>query len=1022
MVKPEVKLKAILEITRNLSTELQIDKVAPRILDSLMELFPQAERLFLILVDPETKRLVRKAFRCRPARRSQFTTTIPADEAQVSISRSIVNHVLVQKKAVLSQDASMDKNLPTSASIADLKIRSVMCVPLLTPDSQVLGILQLDTSDRKQFHQEDLDVLTAVASQAAIAIQNATLHESLLERERLDRDLKLAEQVQKRFLPQSVPELPGFEFFAHYDPAYEVGGDYYDFVQLPGNRFAIAVGDVSGKGVAAALMMAKFSGDTRYCILTENSPGAATSELNHLLFAAGIDEKFITLSLSVLDVDRRTLALSSAGHPPIMVRRASGRIEEFGEDVAGFPLGIIPGSEYGNQETRLQPGDVAVVYSDGVTDARNLREELYHTRDNPRLSRRVAETSGGPEAVGRAILQEIREYLGRPRSGGRHHPGLLRPRRHRGRPPRPGLNSLAGQASHPRLFWPLPDAERRHVGQDQQPQAGARRSRGRPPRAGRAPTGTGPPGPAPPEDSSQEPRCPTPRRPPLHVLCRGRSPRRCRPPRPGSAPPRCSALPGRAVRLARARLSAASTTGPSSSAQAPPACFAGYLLAQHGYRPLLLERGRAVKERVADVRRFDAGGPLDPESNYLFGEGGAGTFSDGKLTSRTTGPDVTRVLEILADCHGKPSIVYEHRPHLGSNRLPLVVRTLRRKLEEMGGEVRFSCRVDDLDLADGQLRGLFTSSGYLPAAIAVLAVGHSARDTYGMLLRRGVPLEPKAFQFGVRIEQPQEQIDAVRYGACSGHPSLGAADYGLSVRAGNRDLFTFCMCAGGYVMPSVSEPGYFCTNGMSESRHDSPFANSGLVVTIDPAETGSLHPLAGVHFQQRYERLAYLVAGRTYAAPIQWVRDFLRARPSRGRLPSSYCRGTTFATDLNACLPEKVAETLVRGLPIMDRRFQGLFLETGHPHRPGGPRQLPGPDPPRSRLSAKPRNRRTLPLRRGGRLRRRNHQRSRRRPAHSPGDRGHSRTAELITRTYRSSPKRALHQFLAPLCGVFPRS
>ncbi len=265
MVKPEVKLKAILEIARNLSTELKIDKVGPRILDSLMELFPQAERLFLILVDPDTKRLVRKAFRCRPGRRSaQFSSTIPADEAQVSISRSIVNHVLVQKKAVLSQDASMDKNLPTSASIADLKIRSVMCVPLLTPDGQALGILQLDTSDRKQFHQEDLDVLTAVASQAAIAIQNATLHESLLERERLDRDLKLAEQVQKRFLPQSVPEIPGYEFFAHYDPAYEVGGDYYDFVPLSGNRYAVAVGDVSGKGVAAALMMAKFSGDTRY--------------------------------------------------------------------------------------------------------------------------------------------------------------------------------------------------------------------------------------------------------------------------------------------------------------------------------------------------------------------------------------------------------------------------------------------------------------------------------------------------------------------------------------------------------------------------------------------------------------------------------------------------------------------------------------------------------------------------------------------------------------------------------------
>src|SRR5262249_19380876 len=161
-------------------------------------------------------------------------------------------------------------------------------------------------------------------------VQNAAMHESLLERERLNRDLKLAEQVQKRFLPQSVPAMAGFEFFAHYDPAYEVGGDYYDFVPLPGDRLAVAVGDVSGKGVAAALMMAKFSGDTRYCILTENSPATAANELNSLLCAAGIEEKFITLSLSVLDVERRRLTLCSAGHLPLLVRRADGRVEEVG--------------------------------------------------------------------------------------------------------------------------------------------------------------------------------------------------------------------------------------------------------------------------------------------------------------------------------------------------------------------------------------------------------------------------------------------------------------------------------------------------------------------------------------------------------------------------------------------------------------------------------------------------------------------------------------------------------------------
>src|SRR5262249_26378038 len=273
-----------------------------------------------------------------------------------------------------------------------------------TPDREALGIIQLDTSDRKQFHQEDLDVLAAVASQASIAIQNAAMHESLLERERLKRDLNLAEQVQKRFLPQTVPAIPGFEFFAQYDPAYEVGGDYYDFVPLPQDRLALAVGDVSGKGVAAALMMAKFSGDTRYCILTENSPASAANELNSLLFAAGIEEKFITLSLSVLDTQRRTLSLTSAGHLPVLIRRAGGTVGGSGGEVAGVPPRGIPPPGSQRTEVKLYPGDVVAVFSDGVTDARNLREELYESREHRRLLRKVAETQGSPEAVGRAIL------------------------------------------------------------------------------------------------------------------------------------------------------------------------------------------------------------------------------------------------------------------------------------------------------------------------------------------------------------------------------------------------------------------------------------------------------------------------------------------------------------------------------------------------------------------------------------------------------------------------------------------
>ena len=246
-VKPEVKLKAILEISRNLSSDLKIDTVAPKIIDALMELFPQSERGFLILIDPTTKRLVRKAFKYRPNKRSSLVAPF-TDEVPMSISRSIVNHVIGQKKAVLSQDAGADQDLPTSASIADLKIRSVMCVPVLTPDSEVLGIIQLDTSDRRQFLQEDLDVLAAVAGQAAIAVQNASMHEKLLRNASLERDLMIAETVQKRFLPQSVPKIPGYEFFAFYQPTYEVGGDYYDFIPLPANRLGIAWGTWPARG------------------------------------------------------------------------------------------------------------------------------------------------------------------------------------------------------------------------------------------------------------------------------------------------------------------------------------------------------------------------------------------------------------------------------------------------------------------------------------------------------------------------------------------------------------------------------------------------------------------------------------------------------------------------------------------------------------------------------------------------------------------------------------------------------
>ncbi len=325
------------------------------------------------------------------------------------------------------------------------------------------------------------------------------------------------------------------------------------------------------------------------------------------------------------------------------------------------------------------------------------------------------------------------------------------------------------------------------------------------------------------------------------------------------------------------------------------------------------------------MQAFDAGGPHNPESNYLFGEGGAGTFSDGKLTCRASGPDVRRVLQLFADCKGKPSIVYEHRPHLGSNRLPAVVKALRQKIESLGGEFRFECRLEDLDLDGRRLRGLSTSSGPLSASAVVLAIGHSARDTYEMLHRRGVPLVPKPFQIGLRIEQPQEQVNRAEYGPARLEDKLGAADYSL-VAHGEHDLFSFCMCAGGYVMPSVSEPDYFCTNGMSMSRRSSPFANSGLMITLDPAHFAGHGPLAGMELQRRYERAASELSRGQYHCPIQRAEDFLRRRPSQGPIESSYLRGV-FATELDAVLPPLVAAAARQGLPILDRRWRGRFLD-----------------------------------------------------------------------------------------------
>lgn len=359
----------------------------------------------------------------------------------------------------------------------------------------------------------------------------------------------------------------------------------------------------------------------------------------------------------------------------------------------------------------------------------------------------------------------------------------------------------------------------------------------------------------------------------------------------------------------------------------PAGLLAGYYLARRGFRPLIIERGQPVKERVPAVRSFDRGGEHLQENNYLFGEGGAGCFSDGKLTCRISGPDVDWVLQSFVECGGRPSLVWEHRPHLGSNKLPLICRNFRRKIEALGGEYRFNCRLEGVETQDGQVTGLQTSSGTIPTRHCILGIGHSARDTYEMLHRSGLPMKPKAFQLGLRIEHPQELVNQHKYGRPDYLPLLGAADYSL-VAKGQRDLFTFCMCAGGIVIPSVSEPDMFCSNGMSNSRHDTPWANSGLVVTLSPDLFGSSHPLAGVELQRRYERAAFEATGGRYHAPVQRAHDFLNDRsPSPGdHIPSSCERGTV-PHALAPFLPLAILQAVKRGLPVMNEKWRGSYLD-----------------------------------------------------------------------------------------------
>jgi uncharacterized FAD-dependent dehydrogenase len=365
----------------------------------------------------------------------------------------------------------------------------------------------------------------------------------------------------------------------------------------------------------------------------------------------------------------------------------------------------------------------------------------------------------------------------------------------------------------------------------------------------------------------------------------------------------------------------------------PCGLFAGLVLAQMGFRPIILDRGKVVRERTKDTWGLWRRGVLDPESNVQFGEGGAGTFSDGKLWSQVKDPRFLgrKVLTEFVAAGAPPEILTEAHPHIGTFRLVSMVEHMRATIEQLGGEYRWRHRVEDLlvDQDEGggrRLKGLVLQSGeVIEASHVVLAVGHSARDTFQMLFDRGVHIEAKPFSIGVRIEHPQSWIDRARFGDCARHPDLGAAAYTLSHHCSNgRTVYSFCMCPGGRVVAATSEPGRVVTNGMSQYSRAEFNANSGLVVGIDPDRDYPGHPLAGIAFQRRWEELAFQAGGGDYSAPGQRVGDFLAGRPSEtlGNVVPSYKPGVHL-TDLARCLPPFAVDALREALPVFGRQIAG---------------------------------------------------------------------------------------------------
>ncbi|MBX3437213.1 MAG: SpoIIE family protein phosphatase [Planctomycetaceae bacterium] len=395
---PELKLKAVLEISQALRSELELDAVLPKILVTLFSIFPQANQGFILLKDPQADKLRVKATRARGGRKPD----------EVAVSMTVVRQVLESCRAILSRDVQDDTRFKTTTSLTRFDVRSMMCVPLVDASGDALGVIQLNTLKvDKGFSEDDLDLLVSVAAQAELAVENARLHEAALRQREMERDLDFATQVQLGFLPKERPKVPGYAFADYYEAALRVGGDYFDYIVMPDGRLAIALGDVAGKGMPAALLMARLYSSTRFQLFTAETPAEALAGLNKDIAGSGLGHRFITFVLMVLDPPSGQVTIVNAGHLAPLLRRTDGQVEAVCKKESGLPLGIIPDQQYESAAITLQEGETLLAFTDGVTEAMNESRVIYG-RD--RLMACVAASSGGIVSQIKSIISDVESF------------------------------------------------------------------------------------------------------------------------------------------------------------------------------------------------------------------------------------------------------------------------------------------------------------------------------------------------------------------------------------------------------------------------------------------------------------------------------------------------------------------------------------------------------------------------------------------------------------------------------------